>query len=45
MSSQIEATTFFGESLQSVALGLQSPKDAVEFIDQQLQEQLAIIGK
>lgn len=45
MSSQIEATTFFGEALQSVALGLQSPKDAVEYIDQQLQEQLAIIGK
>jgi len=45
MSSQIESTTFFGEALQSVALGLQSPKDAVEYIDQQLQKQLAIIGK
>jgi hypothetical protein len=44
MSSQIEATTFFGEAIQSVALGMQSSKDAIDYIDQQLQEQLEIIG-
>jgi multiple sugar transport system substrate-binding protein len=43
MSSQIEATTFFGESLQSVALGMETSEKAVDFIDQQLQEQIAII--
>ncbi len=43
LSSQIEATTFFGESLQSVALGMESSKDAVDYIDQQLQEQIALI--
>lgn len=43
MSSQIEATTFFGEALQSAALGMQTPKAAVEYIDQQLQEQISIM--
>ena len=43
MSSQIEATTFFGEALQSVALGMQTSVKAVDFIDQQLQEQISII--
>lgn len=45
LSSQIESTTFFGEAIQSVALGMQTPKQAVDNIDQQLQEQIAIIGK
>lgn len=43
MSSQIEATTFFGEALQSVALGRETSAKAVDYIDQQLQEQIAII--
>ncbi len=45
MASQIEATTFFGEALQSVALGQWKPKEAVEYIDKKLQEQIAIIKK
>jgi multiple sugar transport system substrate-binding protein len=43
MSSQIEATTFFGEALQSVALDMETSEEAVDFIDQQLQEQISII--
>jgi ABC-type glycerol-3-phosphate transport system substrate-binding protein len=45
MSSQIEATMFFGEAMQSVALGKQTSKQAVDYIDKQLREQLAIIAK
>ncbi len=45
MSSQIEATTFFGEAIQSVALGTQTSAEAVDFIDQKLQELIEIIGK
>lgn len=45
ISSQIEATTFFGEAMQSVALGIQTSEEAVDYIDQQLQEQIAIIGE
>lgn len=44
LSSQIEATTFFGEAIQSVALGMQTSQEAIDYIDQQLQEQLEIIG-
>ena len=43
MSSQIEATTFFGEALQSVALGRETSEKAVDYIDRQLQEQLLLI--
>jgi multiple sugar transport system substrate-binding protein len=43
MSSQIEATTFFGEALQSVVLGMETPQKAVDYIDQMLQEQISII--
>ena len=43
MSSQIEATTFFGEAIQSVALGQWTPREAVDYIDEMLQEQMAII--
>lgn len=43
LSSQIEATTFFGETLQSVALDLMSCEEAVDYIDEMLQEQIAII--
>jgi ABC-type glycerol-3-phosphate transport system substrate-binding protein len=43
MSSQIEATTFIGEALQSVALGMETPQKAVDYIDQMLQEQISII--
>lgn len=43
MSSQIEATTFFGEALQSVALGRDTSEKAVDYIDRQLQEQLLLI--
>lgn len=43
LSSQIESTTFFGETLQGVALDLLSVEDAVEIIDEMLQEQIAII--
>ena len=45
LSSQIEATTFFGEALQGVALDIQTPVEAVDFIDEQLQEQIAIMEK
>lgn len=45
MASQIEATTFFGEAIQAVALDMQSSADAVDYIDAQLQEQLAVIGE
>lgn len=45
MSSQIEATTFFGEAIQSVALGQWTPEEAVDYIDQMLQEQFAIINQ
>lgn len=43
LSSQIEATTFFGEAMQSVAFGIQTAAEAVDYIDEQLQEQVAII--
>lgn len=43
LSAQIESTTFFGETLQSVALGMESSEDAIEYIDQMLQEQISII--
>jgi len=45
MSSQIEATTFFGEAMQSVALGQMTSEEAVDYIDEMLQEQISIIGK
>jgi multiple sugar transport system substrate-binding protein len=45
MSSQIEATTFFGEAMQNVALGKWTSKEAVDYIDQNLQEQISIIEK
>lgn len=45
MSSQIEATTFFGEAMQSVALGQMTSAEAVDYIDEMLQEQLSIIGE
>lgn len=45
MSSQIEATTFFGEAMQNVALGQWTSVEAVDYIDQNLQEQLSIIGE
>jgi multiple sugar transport system substrate-binding protein len=45
MASQIEATTFFGEAIQSVALGQWTPEKAVDYIDQNLQDQLAIINQ
>ena len=44
MASQIEATTFFGEAIQSAALGKWTAEEAVDYIDQMLQEQLSIIG-
>jgi ABC-type glycerol-3-phosphate transport system substrate-binding protein len=45
MSSQIEATTFFGEAMQNVALGQWSSKEAVDYIDENLQEQISLIEK
>lgn len=45
LSSAIESTTFFGEAIQGVALGTRTAADAVDYIDQQLQEQIASIGK
>jgi multiple sugar transport system substrate-binding protein len=45
MSSQIEATTFFGENMQSAALGAQGAAKAVDTIDQQLRELLEVIRK
>ena len=45
MSSQIEATTFFGEAMQNVALGQWTSAEAVDYIDQNLQEQISIIGE
>lgn len=45
MASQIEATTFFGEAIQSVALDMQTPEQAVDYIDSQLQVQLDVIGQ
>jgi len=44
LSSQIEATTFFGEAMQSVALGTMTSAEAVDYIDQQLKEQIALIS-
>lgn len=43
LCSQIESTTFFGEAMQSVALGTMPAREAVEYIDEQLQEQIAIL--
>jgi ABC-type glycerol-3-phosphate transport system substrate-binding protein len=43
MSSQIEATTFFGEAMQKAAMGSWTSKDAVDYIDQNLQDQIKII--
>lgn len=43
LCSQIESTTFFGEAMQSVALGTMSSREAVEYIDEMLQEQIAIL--
>jgi len=45
MASQIEATTFFGEAIQSVALGQWTVEEAVDYIDEMLQEQLAVINE
>lgn len=45
MASQIEATTFFGEAIQGVALGQMTSEDAIDYIDQNLQEQIEIISK
>ena len=45
LSSAIESTTFFGEAIQGVALGTRTSADAVDYIDQQLQEQIANLGK
>lgn len=44
LCSQIESTTFFGEAMQSAALGTMTAREAVEYIDEQLQDQIAIIG-
>lgn len=43
LCSQIESTTFFGEAMQSVALGTMTAREAVEYIDECLQEQIAIL--
>lgn len=43
LSAQIESTTFFGETLQSVALGMENSEDAIEYIDQMLQEQISLL--
>lgn len=43
LCSQIESTTFFGEAMQSVALGSMTSREAVEYIDEMLQEQIAIL--
>lgn len=45
LSSAIESTTFFGEAIQGVALGTRTSTNAVDYIDEQLQEQIANIGK
>jgi ABC-type glycerol-3-phosphate transport system substrate-binding protein len=45
LDAQIEATTFFGEAMQGVALGQQTCAQAVDYIDQKLQEQIATIKK
>lgn len=43
LCSQIESTTFFGEAMQSVALGTMTAREAVEYIDECLQEQIQIL--
>lgn len=43
LCSQIESTTFFGEAMQSVALGTMTSREAVEYIDECLQEQIEIL--
>ena len=43
LCSQIESTTFFGEAMQSVALGTMTAREAVEYIDTNLQEQIALL--
>ncbi len=45
MSSQIEATTFFGEAIQSVALKQWTAEEAVDYIDENLEEQINIINQ
>ena len=45
LCSQIESTTFIGEAMQSVALGTMSSKEAVDYIDEQLQEQIALLDQ
>lgn len=44
LCSQIESTTFFGEAMQSVALGTMTAEEAVDYIDEMLQEQIDLIG-
>lgn len=43
LCSQIESTTFFGEAMQSVALGTMTSREAVEYIDECLREQIEIL--
>ncbi|MDR1074572.1 MAG: extracellular solute-binding protein, partial [Treponema sp.] len=45
LSGQIEATTYFGEAIQSVALGQWTSSQAVDYIDQNLREQIETISK
>lgn len=44
LTGQIEATTFIGDEIQSVALGKKTAEQAVDSIDSQLQYQLEVIG-
>lgn len=45
LTGQIEATTFFGDAIQSAALGKITPEQAIDKIDGQLQYQLEVISK
>lgn len=44
LNTSMQATTFFGESMQSVALGIYDSATAIDIIDEGLQEQIELIG-
>ncbi|HHU08009.1 MAG TPA: extracellular solute-binding protein [Clostridiaceae bacterium] len=44
LNTSMQATTFFGEAMQSVALNQMTSQEAVEYIDQKLQEQIQLIN-
>ena len=44
LNTSMQATTFFGENMQSVALGMMDSEEAIALIDEGLVEQIDMIG-